>query len=313
MIPMAGGAQIRLGDEEVHVLRTDAPGHLVEILSALDGDHDRAELLGRLGPGAAHELDGVLARLAEAGLLSPAPSPDGRAGRTGGIDRIGGPAGASAIAGDEVARYLSHSMPASEDPAAPLRGARVAVFGNGQSTSLLTALLAEHGLAPATPPSARPDPATDLAGSVDLAVCVLEAPDLALSFEVNDAVCRAARPCLFVDLSHGRHATVGPFFVPGEGACHRCLRARLHESTAAFEELRAAEQHMLETGKPLPAFGCLPAHRHLVCGLAAAEVVAFFTSHRPLRTLNRAITVAFERLEMWSEPVWRVPWCEACR
>ena len=27
---------------------------------------------------------------------------------------------------------------------------------------------------------------------------------------------------------------------------------------------------------------------------------------------SRAITVALEQVELWSEPVWRVPWCEGC-
>ena len=155
-------------------------------------------------------------------------------------------------------------------------------------------------------------PLSDLPAAGALA-CVWEAPDLSLCLEVNRAACERRVPCLFVDLSHGRHATVGPFFVPGEGACLACLRARLRETTAAFAELDAAERLMRETGEPLPAFGCLPAHRHLVCGLAAGEIVAFFTRHRPLRTLSRAITVALEQAETWSEPVHRVPWCEACR
>jgi oxazoline/thiazoline synthase len=283
VIPMDGGVQLRIGDEEVHVLRTDAPEELRQVLILLDGRRHREGLLAEVAR--AHEfLDELLAELGRAGLLSPAP----------------------AEAADEAAAYLSHFASELHDPAADLRRARVVVTGPSKGLGLLLGILREHGV------EANAMTGEPRKGLADVMVCLCEQPDLARLFEVNDAACVAGLPCLFVDLSHGRHATVGPFHVPGDGACYRCLRTRLHENTAAFPELRAAEQQMLETGKPLPAFGCLPAHRHVVLGLAASEIVAFFTRHRPLRTLNRAITVALEQARMWSEPVWRVPWCSAC-
>ena len=53
-----------------------------------------------------------------------------------------------------------------------------------------------------------------------------EHPDPPLVAQVNELVCRQAVPCLFADLSHGCHATQGPFHVPGEGACYACYRER---------------------------------------------------------------------------------------
>lgn len=290
ILSMDGGVELRMGDEEVHALRTDAPDRVRQALALLDGRRDREAALATLGAGQTHLLDELLGELARAGLLLPE----------------------GVTAGAGVAAYLSHSASEGHDPAAALRGARVSVVGHAASVDVVVAVLAEHELFAS---AISREEIANLAGEArpgGALVCACEQPDLALLFEVNDAACRAEIPCLFLDLSHGRHATVGPFYVPGEGACYRCLRARLHENTAAYDELRAAERAMLESGSPLPAFGCLPAHRHVVAGLAAGEIVAFFARHRPLRTQGRAITVALEQVELWSEPVWRVPWCEGC-
>jgi bacteriocin biosynthesis cyclodehydratase domain-containing protein len=271
VIPMdgQGAVQLRVGDEEVHVLRVDDVPRLQRLLERLDATRNREAESPPLGAEDAHLLDDLVAQLGSLGLLAPDSIPD------------------------------------------LLQGARVTVIGHAPSAALLASVLVEHGLFAAV---RERDQATS--GDLDLApaalVAVCEAPDLALQLAINDAACAARIPCLFVDLSHGLHATVGPFYLPDDGACHRCFRSRLRENTAAFAELRAAEEQMIVTGRPLPEAGCSPAHRHLVAGLAAAEIVAFLTRERPLRTLNRAITVALAQLEMWSEPVWRVPWCEAC-
>jgi bacteriocin biosynthesis cyclodehydratase domain-containing protein len=265
VIPMDGAVQLRVGDEEVHVLRTEAPEQLLRLLAALDGARG-AESAPRSAD-EAHALDDLVAQLESVGLLAAARPGEG------------------------------------------LAATRVVVVGHAPSAALLAAVLTAHGLAASVRERGLGGPDD---GAPAALVCVCEAPDLTLQLAINDAACAAQTPCLFVDLSHGRHATVGPFYLPADGACYRCFRARLRENTAAFAELRAAEEQMLATGRPLPAGECWPAHRHLVAGLAAGEIVAFVTRQHPLRTLNRAITVALFQAEMWSEPVWRVPWCEAC-
>ncbi|MEP7124828.1 MAG: TOMM precursor leader peptide-binding protein [Byssovorax sp.] len=264
---MDGAVQLRVGDEEVHVLGVDDVPRLQRLLERLDPTRGSGAETAPLDAEDTHLLDDLVAELGGLGLLA-----------TG------------------------------EAPADLLRGQRVTVIGHAPSAALIAAILGEHGLSASVEERAQPVGADAPAALV----CVCEAPDLALQLAVNDAACAARTPCLFVDLSHGRHATVGPFYLPDDGACHRCFRARLRENTAAFTELRAAEEQMIATGLPLPGAGSTPAHRHLVAGLAAAEIAAFFTRERPLRTLNRAFTVALFQLEVWSEPVWRVPWCEAC-
>ena len=264
---MDGAVQLRVGDEEVRVLRVDDVPRLERLLARLDGTRASVAAPAPLGPEDAHLLDDLVAQLGSLGLLAV----------------------------DETANLV--------------QAARVVVIGPAPGAALLAAVLREHGLSVSV--RTREQATTDDLAPAAL-VCICEAPDLALQLAINDAACAARTPCLFVDLSHGRHATVGPFYLPDDGACYRCFRSRLRENTAAFTELRAAEEQMIATGLPLPEAGCLPAHRHLVVGIAAAEIVALVTRERPLRTLNRALTVALFQLEMWSEPVWRVPWCEAC-
>jgi bacteriocin biosynthesis cyclodehydratase domain-containing protein len=272
VIPMDGALQLRIGDDEVHVLRTDAPDVVARVLAAFDGRRDRDDVVVEVGPDRADLVDRLLEELARAGLVQ-------------------------AVCGAE--------------PAPGIRGAgaaaRVAIAGPTKGAELLGAILGEHGMT-----VRRASDEELIAEPCDVVVCLAEEPDLTRAFALNTAVIAGCQPALFVDASHGRHATVGPFYVPAESSCYRCFRARLHENTAAFDELLAAERLMLERGAPLAAVPVSSAHRHLVMAVAAVEVVAFVARHRPLRTLNRAITVSFDELRMWSEPVWRVPWCAAC-
>jgi oxazoline/thiazoline synthase len=146
----------------------------------------------------------------------------------------------------------------------------------------------------------------------DLIVVAWEQPDLSRVLSANHAVITRRVPCLFVDLSHGQHATLGPFYVPNEGACYECYRQWWRRNSRALTELDAAHEQMLTSGRPHPAYGTLPAFRHWLAGMAAAELQALVAGHRPLRTLNRQITIDLEHLAVHGEPVWRIPWCPAC-
>jgi bacteriocin biosynthesis cyclodehydratase domain-containing protein len=284
VLPMGNALQLRAGDEQVHVVDCEPPELAARVLALLDGTRDRAALAAHL-----RSLDEPPENLATAEHLIDE------------LDRRGWLLAPIEPPATEHDAYLARFASARADPARALRGARVRVRGHEPSAALLASLLEAHGMR-----------ASRDGDAVGLAVCVVDAPDLALLQDANDAACAARESCLFVDLSHGTHATVGPFFVPGEGACYACFRSRLRENTAAYAELVSAEQRMLATRRPLPGAGHLPAHRHIVLGVAAAELVAYVTRHRALRTLDRALTLDLEGLRVWSEPVLRVPWCAAC-
>jgi bacteriocin biosynthesis cyclodehydratase domain-containing protein len=292
---MGRAVQLRAGDERIHVLSTDPPELADGVLRRLDGLHDRASLIAQVGPEHGGAIDELLEALIAHDWLMPQPAEGDSERDTGG----------------EIASYLAQFASEAGDPARALAMACVAVAGHAPAAGLFVQMAVEHGIA-AAHCEPRAIGAHSAKQAPDALICVCESPDLTLLFELSDAACRLRLACLFVDLSHGKHATIGPFFVPGQGACYRCLRARLHENTAAHSELVAAERQMLETGQPLPFSGRLPAHRHWVLGMAMSEVVALIAQHRPLRTLNRALTIDLEGMRVWSEPVWRVPWCASC-
>ena len=279
---MDAAIQLRAGDEAIHLLHTGDPELALRILALLDGRLDRAALLERVesvhGPFVGELLDALAEWLVDA---------EAQTGDLAYLARFARP-------GAEAERILAAS--------------RIVVLGHSPSVELAERLCAEHGLAVASSETGEP---SDL-GPDDTLLCVSERPDLTLQLHANALAVRSGAACLFVDLSHGRHATVGPFYVPGESACIGCFRIRLRENAESHAELIAAERLMLETGEALPAYGTLPAHRHWVLGMAVAELVAHRTRHRPTRTASRALTVSFEEMRVWSEPVWRVDGCESC-
>jgi len=293
VIPMSDGVQLRAGDEDIHVLRVDSPRWAVALLKAIDGTRDRDALV-ELADGDAAWIDDLLTQLNDAGLLTNGQSKHH----------------------DPIAVHLSQYMTDPQQAVDALRRATVAVVGHPSCVAPARRLIDEHAMQSfSVPLQGRGDGDGD--GDVpiitcDLVLCAWSAPDLDLVERVNAAAIAQRQPCLFVDLSHGRHATVGPIFVPGEGACHACFRARLHENTAAYDELIAVEQAMRASRDALPGVPPLPAHVSHALGVAVAELVAFIVEHRPMRTLNQAITIDFDQGRSWTEPVWRVPWCPAC-
>lgn len=289
VIPMTDGVQLRRGDEEIYTLRGEPVALLAMILERLSENSNRQDILDAVGHQHAELLESILHQLASRHLLT-----DG-----------------SEQAEDGIHRYLRHFLGDEPLRALDLSSCTVSITGHPPVVGLMAQNLREHHLTIKEEPWA--DDEDDALPESDVVVCLWERPDLHRIEQVNAAACRAGRPVLFVDLSHGRHATIGPFFIPGEGACYSCYRDRLRQNAAAYPEHVAAEQWMREHRSAQPGYGVLPTFRYQVVGLAGSELVAFVTRHRPLRTLNRAITVDLERLTSWSEPVWRVPWCPTCR
>lgn len=286
IIPMVGGVQLRAGDEEIFVLETDEPPAAETVLRALAQGNSPADILRHLGSDRGEMLDAVFEQLSSQGLL---------------VER-------TPATEDEIGRYLSHF---DRSPARDIRrpAGPVCVIGHDAAAKLLVQAISEHGIEAFLAASLVTRVASDAAKA---AVCVWEHLDPALVLEVNAEACRRRTPCLFVDLSHGCHATVGPFYVPGESSCYACYRERWRQNSAALAEADAAWAAALEQStEPVP-HGILPAFRYQAAGLAVGEVFAFLSRHRPLRTLNRAVTVDFEAVRMWTEPVWRIPWCPTC-
>ncbi len=291
IIRMADGVQLRAGDEEIHVIETGEADLIEGWLQRLSRGEQHRVIAASIPPDDRPLLDKLIEQLAQQNLLTEATTNDE----------------------SDIRRYLSHFERNEWTRVQDVDVECVNVIGQGESARLLVDALVEHGLAANLYETQSASSAGDGAVATrSVFACIWERPQLKQTREFNAAACARRLPCLFVDLSHGRHATVGPFFVPGEGACYQCFRDRLRQNTAALPELDAAEAAMLDAKTDFPAYGTLPAFRYQVVGLACAELFAFATRHRPLRTLCRALTVDFEAMTMWSEPVWRIPWCTAC-
>jgi bacteriocin biosynthesis cyclodehydratase domain-containing protein len=290
IIATEGAVQLRAGDEEIHLIETDAPEVVERLLEQLGRGLPRKAILEAVGTEHGQLLDAVVEQLAAQRLLSHEP-----------VDPE-----------DEIGLYLSHFKgyalyPKIERPTGP-----VLVAGHAKCAAVLAGALEEHGIEARMTEEGGPLESVLAGGTFKAVVCIWEQPDLEMVLRVNAAVCRGRMPCLFVDLSHGRHATVGPFYIPGEGACYECFRERWRQNTAALEEFDAARSAMIEGKERLPAYGILPAFRYQVAGMACAELIAYLARHRALETLNRAATVDLEGLRAWAEPVWQIPWCPAC-
>jgi bacteriocin biosynthesis cyclodehydratase domain-containing protein len=287
VIPMKDGVQLRAADEETWFVRTATPELALQLLTRLREPVTREALLAAAGPEHAAFIDSILDQLRSQNLLVQS----------------------SAVADDgEIPRYLMH-FPQARGMAG-LRSATVGILGDKSVTNLLARNLEEHGVRASAVTLGEKAEGDGRPG--DVIVCAWTRPDLASVMEANAFACSRRLPCLFLDLSHGQHATLGPFYIPGEGACYACFRDRLRQNSLSPAELIAAEAHMLDHHSPLPAYGAMPTFRYLAVGLTGAEIVAFFTRHRPLRTLNRIVTIDLEKLETGSEPAWRIPWCAAC-
>jgi bacteriocin biosynthesis cyclodehydratase domain-containing protein len=289
VIPMPGGVQLRAGDEDIYFIPAEQSDLAHRVLINLDGTHSREDIARTIGGDNDGFVGSLITKLAEQGLFQAAGQDGGN-----GIDL-----------------YLSH-FPSRRGatPSIPATS-QIAILGDCPTAAVLSQDLREHGLTVHSCANPNVLESQETACRT-AAVCVWERPDLAMTMKVNLLACQASIACLFVDLSHGQHASLGPFYIPGEGSCYACFRERLRQNTAAYAELAAVEQQMVASGAALPAYGMLPTFRYLLAGLTGAEIVAFFARHRPLRTLNRVITIDYERLRMWSEPAWRIPWCEVC-
>lgn len=283
VIPCESGVQLRWGDEAVHVLESSDRETLTRLLSMIDGQNTEASFIERaLEPwrGLAKQL---LVELKSANLLVyGAPPPNETIGC---LEKYG-------VSGESFEQAILST--------------KVNLWGPASVCAKAKSMLLQHSVECGN----YQEISADLFDCT-LMVVVQKAPDLSAMLSMNQELIAKQIAALWVDLSHGSHATIGPFYVPRQGACYQCMRTRLRENTASFEELSAAENHMLSSKRSLPAVALLPAWVDWATSVAVTEVVAFITKTRPLRTFNRAVTISFDSLEMWSEPVWQVPWC-AC-
>ncbi len=226
--------------------------------------------------------DRTLALLADSGLLvdadvllplapaSPPPDDPGAVRQT--VSRSG-VAALAAVAGDQIPSLLTaRSRAVVEVVSSGSREARVltAELGRLLAGAGLQPHLLPHGQAPSGP--AAPLPAL----SLGLLVGVGEPPR-----EAVDAWMRSGTPHLFLRLVEG-HAVIGPFVLPGETACLRCLDAHHTDVDPAWPLLvtqyASAVTREREDTVPEPVDALLAA---IAGAWAARELVSHAEGRRP--------------------------------
>jgi bacteriocin biosynthesis cyclodehydratase domain-containing protein len=100
--------------------------------------------------------------------------------------------------------------------------------------------------------------------------------------------------------------SVGPTYIPGEGACHACRERHLRRDFPLYDELA---EHRRRTPPPATTLG--PASG-LIGALLALEVLHLLLGHRPLATHDRVLLMDMRTLDTTWESIERDPDCHRC-
>ena len=102
---------------------------------------------------------------------------------------------------------------------------------------------------------------------------------------------------------------VGPLIVPGETACYECLRARQNSNMKDPAAQRAAEYVAFE-GQEVTGFH--PSMASVLGGIAAIELMKFYTTGPPLWRAGALIEVNLLATQLSVRKVLKMPRCRAC-
>ena len=262
------------------------------ILPELTRQRDRADLLAALAdlPGA--EVQRLLDRLIEAGMVveaGPGPAPAWLA-------------------------LLSTDAGTREALAARVASVRVLLVGAAAEAESIAVVLRGAGI-PAIetvePDGLRRDDLPGLIGGRDLVLCLVDPGWAAVRAWVNRACLDAGVPALYVAVE-GSFAYVGPLVLPGEGPCYLCWRMRALSCADDFALAMAREESLDEAHRALrrPA---LPGLLDAVNGLVSREVLALTTSALMPELAGRVVVLDQLAGTRRAHPVVPRPDCPACR
>jgi bacteriocin biosynthesis cyclodehydratase domain-containing protein len=149
---------------------------------------------------------------------------------------------------------------------------------------------------------------------VDVTVAAIDGPFLFLPWldELNAAALRARAPWLIASAPIYEEVQVGPLYIPGETACHRCLEARLKSHAANIELDQEFERLGRALGRERSRFGFLPPAADIAAALAASEIARFFARDVAPRPLGTLIVFSTATLALEAHPVLPIPLCPAC-
>ncbi len=262
---------------------------LPALLPLLDGTRTVNDIQSVLGEAVAPAVEQALEGLAGAGVLTPGPTVrDGRL-----------PARAGA------AELLTDCPPLGKGPsevADSVAGSTVVVCGSGETAEATALVLARSGVGRV----AGLEP--HQLGALHPNAVVVAAPhpdELDLLERLNTAALEHGFPWLQLLPFDGRASYLGPLFLPGATACHRCFRLRLASTSGCREELHALE-------RVRAAHGVAPSLAASIAGLGATLALRWL-AHREARLSGRLWALAiWPSLSVSEHMVYRVPRCPAC-
>jgi ribosomal protein S12 methylthiotransferase accessory factor len=241
-----GDAVYLLAEHGSTALRGSAVDRVVPLL---DGTRDREALVAdtRLAP---ERVDGLLSRLASAGLLVERPRAAGRSGTPAAAPEIAY-WDAAGLVGDEAAQRVASS--------------EVAVLALPEAAAVAPALRAALQASGVRVAESGPDRVPDLV----LVLCA----DLADPALGAVAAQLAGAPWVPIR-AVGARIALGPVLVPGDGPCWHCLAAQLTAN-------RPVDTHLLSSGVPpvRPVVGLAPVHG-IGVQTAVVEAVKWLAGHR---------------------------------
>ena len=276
-----GARLVLLTDAAAVVLRgRTTAAALAQGLSMLDGTTTQGEIAHRLGV-ALDPWAQVVQRLADTGLVAPAPVPGG------GPDDLLTP----------LVDTLVGSAADADGARAPSGGARLHL--RGRNTAVLDAL-AEVWVASGGPPPTRGDePAADDALWVHAAT---SDDELAAT---NDLALEQRRPWLQLPPFDGEVLLVGPVHVPGQTCCAQCVRIR-RAANAPYERPTRASRLLAA-----PRLHRAPVVVQLQAALAAT-LAATYTLRPERSAVGTVHALELASLRSTRHRVLRVPRCPAC-
>lgn len=260
---------------------------LPALLRLLDGTRTQPEILAQLGEPVAPAAEHAIGELVRCGAVTE------------------GPPMSSSTPQLETASFLAasdgnrgpHELLAGLDPR------RVAVVGEGAQADEIAHLL---GLSlRGRLDRVMTDVAAEAIASVDLAIAAPSAAEPAALEQMNAVALTTGTPWLQILPFDGRHAAIGPVFVPGDTCCRSCYllrRASLSGYPADFEVLArtpSARAVPPAVSATIGGLACLVALRWLVDRDALLAGVCHALELRPELTVTPHV-------------VYRVPRCPDC-
>ena len=110
-------------------------------------------------------------------------------------------------------------------------------------------------------------------------------------------------------LLHDHLGLLGPLVIPGESACHACFASREKASTSDFDLRRATDG---EAYFAQHSFGFLRPMADAVAGLAATELIKFFSQALPGGNIGRLIEFDLIEPSLVTRRVLKAPRCPVC-